>query len=213
MKRACEDILPADARGCVSKMSDNIIHLNVGGHHFDVSPQTLLGASFFQPLITGRMPFAVDREERIFVDRSGKLFEFVLQFLRNRIRPPQHVLDACAEDLLLECQFYGIGWLNQHIKGEISPFDLCINDRKLRSEEDHARKDPKTFENKMLIDVHLTEMIQKRRDELQLPLLFGHVAQPNLPLRSFSEFYMHLNKWSHGLLEDLKDSLILNKYM
>ena len=31
MKHACEDILPANARGCVSKMSADVIHLNVGG--------------------------------------------------------------------------------------------------------------------------------------------------------------------------------------
>jgi len=206
MKRASDDPPPCAKRGCDGLCDKrlSLVRLNVGGRCFDVSPESLSGAAFFEPLLAGRMSFAVDENARVFIDRSGKLFELVLQFLRNRCRPPQRVLDTYGEELLIESDFFGIDCLSHHIRGEISPFDLRAEDRALRRREEQARMDPKAFERELLLDVHSADMGQRSCYALQLPLLFDGAARPALS-GSFSDFYERLNDWSGGLVEDLSN--------
>ena len=202
MKRASDDPAPFAKRGCDGDQRAAMIRLNVGGRHFDVAPETLSGAAFFEPLLSGRMPFALDENGRIFIDRSGKIFEHVLQFLRCCTRPPQGVLDACAEELLIESDFYGIDWLGHHIRGEISPYDLRAEDRALHRREEQARMDPKAFERELLLDVFSADMIHRPRESLQLPLLLNGSVRPVLS-GTFSDFHSRLNTFSGGLIKDL----------
>ena len=205
MKRASDTPPPPAKRGCdeLYYKSASLIRLNVGGKHFDVAPATLSCSTFFEPLLAGRMSFATHEDGRIFIDRSGKMFEHVLQFLRCCTRPPQSVLDACGEELLLESEFYGIDWLGQHIRGEISPFDLLVNDRELMRQEEQARIDPKEFERKLLLDVFSVDMAHRPRHGLQLPILFDGAVRPTLS-GTFSDFYKRLNAWSGNLIEELR---------
>ncbi len=178
-----------------------ILYYIIYGSSFDVSPETLSRAAFFEPLLAGRMSFALDENNRIFIDRSGKLFEHVLQFLRCSTRPPQNVLDSCGEELLLESEFYGIDCLGHHIRGEISPFDLRADDRELLRQEEQARTDPKTFERELLLDVHIADMAPRSRITLEQPLLFDRAAKPILS-GTFADFYERLNTFSGGMVED-----------
>eukprot|EP00973_Karenia_brevis_P081485 11295759-Karenia_brevis.AAC.1 len=117
MKRSSESPpCPVTKSRCKDANSASLICLNVGGHFYDTTPQTLAGAVFFQPLLTGRLHYAVDTNGRIFIDRSGALFEHVLQFLRTCTRPSQTVIDTYGKELLIECDFYGIDWLMQHLR-------------------------------------------------------------------------------------------------
>jgi len=206
MKRTSDDPPPCSKRGCdgLCDKRVSLIRLNVGGQCFDVSPETLSGATFFEPLLAGRMPFDVDENKRIFIDRSGLLFELVLQFLRSRCRPPQSMLDKYGEELLIESDFFGIDCLSHYVRGVISPFDLRAEDRALRQREQQACMDPKSFEQELLLDVHLADMGNRSRDVLQLPLLFDNAVRPALS-GSFSEFYERLNNWSGGLVDDLRN--------
>eukprot|EP00973_Karenia_brevis_P092430 12412388-Karenia_brevis.AAC.1 len=138
MKRASaiSCVSPSCKRNNVNRAC--LIKLNVGGQFFDVSPETLSGAEFFEPLLAERIPYAVDDTDRIFIDRNGNLFGHLLQFLRTCTRPSQKVIESCGEELLNECKFYGVEWLAQHIRGEISPFDLRPADQNIRKQEEEA---------------------------------------------------------------------------
>ena len=145
MKRSC-DAGPVDA-----KRRAEVIRLNIGGVHFDTTSQTLSAIPFFDPVVEQRIGYAVDKDGRFFVDRSGELFSIILQFLRTRKRPNQNVLNACGQDLLSECQFYGIDWLESIIRGEVSPYDMRRADQQLR--EDELLTKLNANENNILVDV------------------------------------------------------------
>eukprot|EP00973_Karenia_brevis_P057032 7934019-Karenia_brevis.AAC.1 len=150
------------------------------------------------------MQFAVDENGRIFIDRSGKLFEHVLQFLRCCTRPAQKVIDACGEDLLIECEFYGVDWLMQHLRGDISPCDLRPEDREMKRQEEEARTQQGQPQQRFLMDVHSADMRHRPRAELQLPLLFDNEEPNPKLLRDLNQFVTYLNSWSGGLIEDLR---------
>ena len=205
MKRSCDEDSQFVKRACdvPSLLASRAatIRLNVGGRCFDASPETLSSATFFEPIITGRIGHAVDENNRVFIDRSGELFAVVLQFLRCCCRPSERVLQANREELLLECDFYGIEWLAQMLRGEISPFDLRAEDRALRRREEEAKSDPPGAG--LLLDVHMAQAAPRPRDELQLPILFEGTTRQVLS-GSFHDFYTRLDKWTGGLLEDLR---------
>lgn len=60
------------------------VKLNVGGVEYMTSVETLTGGSvFFQSLFSGRLETTRDEEGRIFIDRNGHIFQYVLEFLRT----------------------------------------------------------------------------------------------------------------------------------
>ena len=195
MKRSCD----ADLFG--AKRRAEVIRLNIGGVHFDTTPQTLSAIPFFAPVIEQRIGYAVDKDDRFFVDRSGELFGIILQFLRTRKRPSQNVLLACGQDLLSECQFYGIDWLASILRGEISPYDMRRADQQLREDEHLTRLD--VSENNILVDVFRQHVSYKPRCELELPLLFERTLAKPAARVDFKDFYLHLNKFSGGLLGEV----------
>jgi hypothetical protein len=71
-------------------MNDEIIELNVGGSMFTTSLNTLLSVenSFFYENFDSKsrlFNFPRDLTNRYFLDRDGKLFYFILEYLRNKI--------------------------------------------------------------------------------------------------------------------------------
>lgn len=64
----------------------DIVHLNVGGHRFSTSRQTLtvVPDTFFTALLSGRIPTLKDETEALFIDRDPRLFSYILNYLRNR---------------------------------------------------------------------------------------------------------------------------------
>lgn len=181
-----------------------VVRLNVGGAHFDVAPETLAAATFFQAGLAGDIPMAVDENGRFFIDRSGKLFEIVVEHMRNpHLRPSQKVLDESGAALLAECEFFGYEELAQVCRGELLPGDLRPECRSVRLVEEEARKDPGAFEKQLLFDVHREDVSAMPREELQIPILLGGQSCPQLR-GSFEEFKARLDKWSGGLLQDLQ---------
>ena len=180
-----------------------VVRLNVGGAHFDAAPETLAAAKFFQAGLAGCIPMAMDENGRFFIDRSGKLFEVILEHMRNpRLRPSQKVLDEGGAALLAECEFYGYEELAQVCRGELLPGDLRPECRALRLVEEEAREDPGVFERQLLFDVHRADVSAQPQAELQIPVLLGGHSCPKLR-GGFEEFKARLDKWSGGLLQDL----------
>ena len=66
-------------------LSDKVVKLNVGGRKFDTTEATLgaRGENFLTSLVTSQLPSIRDDSGRLFIDRSGNLFEVLLEFLRS----------------------------------------------------------------------------------------------------------------------------------
>ena len=88
---------------------DKIISLNVGGVHYDVAYTTLTVCkdTMLAKLVNGAIP-SRELNGRIFIDRNGKIFDHILDFLRNGsewMLPEKHDL---VKRIYLEAKFYGI---------------------------------------------------------------------------------------------------------
>eukprot|EP01060_Flectonema_neradi_P028546 TRINITY_DN3838_c0_g2_i1.p1 TRINITY_DN3838_c0_g2~~TRINITY_DN3838_c0_g2_i1.p1 ORF type:complete len:410 (+),score=44.51 TRINITY_DN3838_c0_g2_i1:75-1232(+) len=68
-----------------------VMKLNVGGHHFDVAVSTLTARDgFLKQIAENPRGVGCDTEGRIFLDRDGNLFRYVLEFLRcGAMHPPE----------------------------------------------------------------------------------------------------------------------------
>jgi hypothetical protein len=103
-------------RVTMATMSQNVVHLNVGGVLYTTTkatlsrfPNSMLGAMF-----NGSMPTSCDQDGRYFIDRDGSLFGFILNFLRSsQIALP---IDFKQFDqLAIEADFYQIEPLIQAV--------------------------------------------------------------------------------------------------
>ena len=112
MKRASDGHSPPPKRAA-------IVRLNVGGHHFKTTKDTLK-CTYFAPFIEGRMGHAVDDEGRLFVDRSGEYFSHLLQFMRTSLCPKWSYVTRVKQELLCECDYFGLDHLAHRIRGETS---------------------------------------------------------------------------------------------
>ena len=117
------------------KVSSSIVRLNVGGKHYDTTRDTLRSSAFFRPWLDGRFDMASDEEGRLFIDRDGDLFGILLSFMRTSQRPSQKIIDAHKEALLVECEFFQIDSLPYYLRGDISPTDMRLEDRRIQEAE------------------------------------------------------------------------------
>ena len=90
--------------------STGIVKLNVGGKRFLTRYATLTKngsqENFFIPLLSGRFPVEYDEKGYIFIDRNGKYFEAILDFLRSgELHCPTNLV---LKRLLQEANYYGI---------------------------------------------------------------------------------------------------------
>jgi len=99
------------------EMEHSIIHLNVGGKIFATTletltrdPNSMLGAMF-----SGLYRSKKDRNGAHFIDRDGKLFRYILNYLRDGSVELSHELQELRQ-ILVEAQFYQIQGLINHIK-------------------------------------------------------------------------------------------------
>jgi len=86
--------------------------LDIGGHHYSSSIETLTNVpgSYLAQLFSGTIPEEMmTTDGRVFIDRNGRLFRYVLNCLRN---PSRYVLRLRnrqdLDELREESQFYGL---------------------------------------------------------------------------------------------------------
>ena len=85
-----------------------IVRLNVGGTHYEVSRDTLerCKGSMLASLISDHWNEGSLHDEPIFIDRNGRLFEYILDYLRmNQCHLPLSVKRAAVQE---EFEYYGI---------------------------------------------------------------------------------------------------------
>eukprot|EP01113_Clastostelium_recurvatum_P051300 TRINITY_DN9932_c0_g1_i1.p1 TRINITY_DN9932_c0_g1~~TRINITY_DN9932_c0_g1_i1.p1 ORF type:complete len:324 (-),score=49.34 TRINITY_DN9932_c0_g1_i1:127-1098(-) len=93
----------------LQKGSD-IVELNVGGRHFTTSRSTLCSRpnSKLEAMFSGRWKMPEDKTGKIFLDRDGKHFKLILEFLRNpdtSVKLPAHKTESFRSEL----EWYGLG--------------------------------------------------------------------------------------------------------
>jgi len=120
-------------------MFSEIIYLNVGGVKYTTSRSTLtkytdsmLGSMFSQ-----NIPTKVDKDGCYFIDRNGKIFEYILQFLRSG----ELILPENFENLrLLKCEaeFFQVVPLLNSLK--IQEKCLQIHEEKLKNTKNQKIK-------------------------------------------------------------------------
>jgi len=90
-----------------AQKTDEIIKLNIGGKQYVTSRSTLMRIpnTFFSALLSGEIPSVKDEQNAYFIDREGRWFEPVLNFLRtdNIIIPPTMSRDAVLQVKMMEC--------------------------------------------------------------------------------------------------------------
>lgn len=86
-----------------------IIELNVGGFAYTTSRSTIMSFpdTMLCKMISGQLPNALDTKQRIFIDRDGPLFRYILNFLRDkRLNLPENFTEYAQ--LRQEADFYRI---------------------------------------------------------------------------------------------------------
>lgn len=106
-----------------------IVNLNVGGLHFTTSLATLQGERFtagdsgismLSSMFSGRMPTRVDGDGRYFIDRDGRNFHYILNYLRDG-KFPRLLKSVERFELEREASFYGLEALAAYLRA-----DLCM---------------------------------------------------------------------------------------
>ena len=99
-----DDEIKNDSKGPSGKRS-NIVRLNVGGHKFMSSRATLNQSGYFAGLLSGKFKVDLDDDGTYFVDRNGKWFGYLLDFMRSGITSvPRKSLPF----ILIESDYYQI---------------------------------------------------------------------------------------------------------
>lgn len=91
----------------ISECKSKIVRLNVGGTRYDVSRDTLerCEGSMLASLISNHWREGIT-DEPIFIDRNGRIFEYILDYLRtDKVHLPSSVSPVALEE---EFDFYGI---------------------------------------------------------------------------------------------------------
>ena len=93
---------------------DDWVKLNVGGEKFNTTMSTLLKKeSMLSKICSNSTPKNIDEKGYILIDRSGKHFKTILDYLRNGI-PPILQNEREAKELGMEADFYCIEDLKKH---------------------------------------------------------------------------------------------------
>jgi hypothetical protein len=93
---------------------NNIILLDVGGHKFTTSLQTLTSVpgTYFASLISGRFELTLNAEGAYFIDRDGSHFRHILNFMREPVEEgytlSSDVTEGHRGELTKELEFYGL---------------------------------------------------------------------------------------------------------
>ena len=101
---------------------EDVIKLNVGGHYFETSLQTLLKRqpnTFFTAMFSGCTELSKGKDGAYFVDQDGTHFRHILNYLRKGTIPSV-VVDQIGQELIPEAEFYGLSSLIDILLGSSS---------------------------------------------------------------------------------------------
>jgi len=121
------------------------VNLNVGGHRFTTSLQTLTKDpnSMLAAMFSGKFELKPFEDGAFFIDRDGTYFRFILNYLRTgKLALPTDA--TFAKELLEEAEFYQIqGMIDELVPSESTlppstPIEIFLESEILTNEE-HQR--------------------------------------------------------------------------
>lgn len=101
-----------------------VIELNVGGVHFSTSLETLQGdrfggdGSMLSSMFSGRLPVRRNADGRFFIDRDGRHFHHILNYLRDGTFPVA-LTPAVRAELEREASFFGLEALASFLRADL----------------------------------------------------------------------------------------------
>jgi predicted flavoprotein YhiN len=103
-------------------MEDEIVELNVGGTHYTTTRTTL--SAFPESMLAALVRdngFDLKKraDGRVFIDRDGKLFKYILQFLRDRDLDVEVLRNDVVTRLKREAAFFCLDELENKIGNTI----------------------------------------------------------------------------------------------
>jgi len=94
------------------KLNPKLVLLDVGGVHYSTTLETLtrFPESMLGRMFSGRYDIKVGEEDnRVFIDRDGTHFSYILNFLREPKGEPVKIKDKpTTEELRVEARYYGL---------------------------------------------------------------------------------------------------------
>lgn len=97
-------------------MADDIVSLNVGGTFYTTTRSTLrrFSGSMLHAMFSGAMPSTIDSDGRYFIDRDGRMFQYILNYLRStKLSLPKDFDEF--DSLIAEVDFFQIDLLYEEI--------------------------------------------------------------------------------------------------
>jgi len=110
------------------------VKLNIGGHKYITTKQTLIKQdhTFFSAFLSDVFPHQLIDDGWFFIDRDGKYFEYILEYLRTGdIVIPDNYHDS----VLREAEFYGI----KLPLSESSPYLMYVTDEWLTQKKNEQQ--------------------------------------------------------------------------
>ncbi|KAL3941268.1 MAG: hypothetical protein SGARI_000663 [Bacillariaceae sp.] len=108
---------------------DEVIELNVGGTKFTTSRKTLCRATYFAAMFSGRHTAQKMPDGSFFIDRDGRHFHHILNYLRCHGAVVTLPTDALSkEELVVEADFYGIQDLVKAVRMPRVDYAECTPD-------------------------------------------------------------------------------------
>ena len=81
------------------------------------------------------MDHATDEQDRLFLDRNGEYFSHILHFMRTTLCPNWAYIAQARQNLLDECEYFGLEHMAQRLRGETSSYDMRPEDRQIKLDE------------------------------------------------------------------------------
>ncbi|CEM10785.1 unnamed protein product [Vitrella brassicaformis CCMP3155] len=157
-----------------------LVKLNVGGKRFVTTEGTLQqgSPSFFDGILTGRLLLPQDEEGFLFIDRNGRYFEYILDYLRSGTWDVPSSLDRHVKR---ECRFYSLSPEPSLIADPLLP-----NDEVLREITEDAREKNRQQSIKERLEARRATLEPLAREVLHVFL--SHARKGTLPSETF-HFY------------------------
>ena len=109
---------------------ESAITLNVGGFSYQTGLETLTKhpGSLLANMFSGSITLKQDRRGQYFIDRDGRHFDHILNYLRTGAAPVTSVLESYSKEILCEAEYYGLIGLVQAINAKLNGDDTNISE-------------------------------------------------------------------------------------
>jgi len=188
----------------VQLTSSRQLRLDVGGYKFSTTLTTLTSDpnSMLAAMFSGRFPVEKNEEGCVFIDRDGRYFYHILNWLRNGTLPPFESPGE-HESLLMEAKYYQIASLVEFLcTSEDLPQLECPPGSKFTLKEILLLVN--SVPTKKKVQLPSTDLNQLTLDGINLPganLKFANLEGTSLRYANLQEVCMECARLSHADLQ------------